>query len=98
VLTWEDVVDALPRPWRDDILAAERERAAAAQPSLAAVADVSDNERLVLKHLATDAPRHVDAVAARSRLEPGALADALVGLELKGLAAALPGGFYVRRL
>jgi DNA processing protein len=97
VLCWEDVVDALPRPWRDDILATERERAAAAQPSLAAVADVSDNERVVLKHLATDAARHVDTVAARSRLGPGALADALVGLELKGLAVALPGGFYVRR-
>lgn len=97
VLGWEDVVDALPRPWRDDILATERDRTTAAQPSLSSVADVSDNERLVLKHLATDAARHVDTVAARSRLGPGALADALVGLELKGLAVALPGGFYVRR-
>jgi DNA processing protein len=98
VCGWEDVVEALPHAWREAILAAERDRAAAPQPSLAAVADVSDNERLALKHLATDAPRHVDAIALRSRLGPGDLADALLGLELKGLAAALPGGFYVRRL
>lgn len=98
VLGWMDVVDALPSGWRNEILAAERERAAPAQPSLAAVADVSANERLVLKHLATDATRHVDVLAARTKLEPGDLADALLGLELKGFAIAMPGGVYVRKL
>jgi DNA processing protein len=95
VLGWRDVVEALPLDWRDEILAAE---AARPQVPLAAAADVPANERLVLKHLATDAPRHIDAVAARTRLDPGALAEALLSLELKGFAAALPGGFYVRRL
>jgi DNA processing protein len=84
VLGWRDVVEALPLAWRETILAA--------------AADVPANERLVLKHLATDAPRQIDALAARTRLAPGALADALLSLELRGLAAALPGGFYVRKL
>jgi DNA processing protein len=96
VLGWRDVVEALPVDWREAIFAAERDRPD--QPPLAAVADVSANERLVLKHLATDAPRQIDALVARTRLDPGALAEALLSLELKGLAAALPGGLYVRRL
>jgi DNA processing protein len=99
VLGWRDVVDALPTGWRESILAVERlERQAPAQQALAVAADVSANERLVLRHLATDAPRQIDALVARTRLDAGSLADALLSLELKGLAAALPGGFYVRRL
>ena len=46
----------------------------------------------MLKHLAADAPRHIDWLADRTRLDAGSLADALFTLELKGLAAAvIPG-------
>lgn len=96
VRSWADVVEELPAPWRDDILERERERPA--QATLAAVADVNDAERLVLRYLAADTPRHIDALSDRTRLDPGPLADALFTLELKGLAAALPGGLYIRRL
>ncbi len=101
ILGWRDVVDALPIEWRELILAEETERLerrGPMQPALVTNADVSPNERLVLKQLVTDAPRQVDALAARTRLDPGSLADALFSLEMKGLAAALPGGFYVRKL
>src|SRR4029079_4116169 len=102
VLGWRDVVDALPTAWRESILAEEAERVdrqqRSSQQQLAVAADVSANERLVLKHLGTDAPRQIDALAARTRVGAGALAHALLSWELKGLAAALPGGFYVRRL
>jgi DNA processing protein len=96
VLGWRDVVEALPREWRERLLAAERERPV--QQPLTAVLDVSANERLVLEHLAPDAARQIDALVVRTRLAPSDLADALLSLELKGLAAALPGGFYIRRL
>lgn len=96
VRSWADVVEELPSPFRDQILEAEREPAA--QTLLSAAADVSNDERLALKHLAADAPRHIDWLADRTRLDAGSLADALFTLELKGLAAALPGGFYVRKL
>ncbi len=96
VLGWQDVVEALPLAWRETILAAEREKPV--QTPLAFDPTVPANEMLVLKHLATDAPRQIDVLVARTRLEPGTLADALLSLELKGLAAALPGGFYIRRL
>lgn len=96
VRTWADVVEELPSPWRDRILEAEREQPA--QANLSAVADVTEDERLVLKHLAADTPRHIDSLADRTRLDAGSLADALFTLELKGLAAALPGGLYIRKL
>jgi len=96
VRSWADVVEELPAPYRDRILDAERERDR--QITLSAAADVSKEERLTLKFLAADAPRHVDWLADRTRLDAGSLADALFTLELKGLAAALPGGFYVRKL
>ena len=41
--------------------------------------------------LLTDDPLHVDAIAERAALEPGALLAALSSLELKGLAVQLPG-------
>jgi DNA processing protein len=98
VQSWTDVVEALPSPFRDDLLAAERERGRPEQIALASAAEVTANERAVLGHLTTDRPRHADTIASATRLEPGALADALFTLEAKGLAAALPGGFYIRRL
>jgi DNA processing protein len=98
VQTWADVVEALPSPYRDAILETERERGRPAQLTLASAAEITANERAVLGHLKTDQPRHADTIAAAARMEPGALADALFTLEAKGLAAALPGGFYIRRL
>lgn len=98
VVDWSDVVEELPAGWREPILEAERERGRPAQTALADRADVTADERLVLRHLAADTPRQVDALAALTRLDPGALAEALFTLELKGLTAALPGGLYVRRL
>lgn len=98
VQTWTDVVDELPAWQRDPILEAERERSGPQQQSLAVVAQVDANEQSVLKHLSPDKPRHIDTLKALSRFDAGMLADALLTLELKGLVAALPGGFYVRRL
>jgi DNA processing protein len=98
VQDWADIVDELPAAWRDPILEAERDRMGSIQATLGAGADISANEGKVLKHLSLDTPRHADAVAAASRLEPGPLSDALFTLEEKGLVAALPGGFYLKRL
>mgnify|MGYP000971258050 CR=1 FL=1 len=98
VLGWSDVVEELPAPWRDEIFDAEREKIRPIQATLATAADVSDDERTVLRHLPADAPRAVDSLTALTRLDAGRLSDALLTLELKGLVAALPGGLYCRRL
>ena len=98
ILGWQDVVEELPAGWRDAILESERERRGPLQPSLAAAAEVTANERTVLAHLVVDTPRQIDVLVARTKLDHGALAEALLTLELKGLVAALPGGMYVRRL
>ena len=80
------------------ILEAETERIRPIQVPLARSADVPANERRVLKHLDADTPRQIDDLACATQLDHGALADALLELEIKGFVAALPGGFYVRRL
>lgn len=95
---WADVVEELPTAWRDRILEAERDRSGPSQGTLGAGAEVSANEGKVLKHLSLDTPRHADSVASAARLDPGDLADALFTLEARGLIAALPGGFYLKRL
>jgi DNA processing protein len=97
IQTWKDVVATLPEPYRDALLADGADREGSRQPALAFEGEVTANERAVLGHLKADQPRHADSLAATTRLAPGALADALFTLETKGLATALPGGFYVKR-
>jgi len=58
---------------------------------------LGDDERLVLGVLDPDDPRDADALVAATGLDAGRLSAALVGLELEGLAAALPGAVFVRR-
>ena len=98
VQTWRDVVEELPEGWRERILIEERERAGTAQATLGSAANISANEGKILKYLRLDAPTHADSVSMATQLDPGSLADALFTLEAKGLVAALPGGFYLKRL
>jgi DNA processing protein len=53
-----------------------------------------DND--VFRALRLDEARHVDAIAAAVSRPPGAVAEALLQLELEGWARALPGARYVR--
>lgn len=55
----------------------------------------SADERAVCRSLETG-PLHVDELARRCELEPGALAQLLLELELKGLIRQLPGRLFAR--
>ncbi len=94
VESWEDVAEALPAPWRDELLAGREARAA-----LDAVdADLSPAERQVVDLIPPDAEVHVEDLAEAVEFSVAELLAVLLGLELKGLVAAGPGKLYRRRL
>jgi DNA processing protein len=95
VQSWVDIVEELPAEHREPILSAERARRAV-PGQLPGTARLSRDEVLLLRLLRPDQPTHQDELAAASQLRPGALAEALIALEVRGLIVALPGGFFAR--
>jgi len=89
--TWEDVAEELPRPLREALLA-QRAGETAPLPLL------SDDEAAVRELLSPDTPAHVDELLERTELSVTELLTILLGLEIKGVAASVPGKRYVRRM
>ncbi len=83
----EDVLDAL-EVFRDLVRHRVQEAPAALPP-------ISGAEGRLLKNLSLD-PVGADVLARATEMAPGALASALLNLELKGLIKSLPGRTYVR--
>ncbi len=90
-LTWKDVVEELPLPLREALLA-ERAGETASLPLM------SEGEALVWELLSPDTPAHVDELLERTELSVTELLTILLGLEIKGVAAAVPGKRYLRRI
>jgi DNA processing protein len=76
--------------------APRRGTAAAGEPAATPAGPLPERERTLLSVLSND-PRHIDALAAESRLPSAAVASALLALELKRLVRQLPGKYFVRR-
>jgi DNA processing protein len=92
VASWEDVADALPSPWRENLLAegeAKEENSAAS---------LSRDERRLLDELPVDAARPIDELAERTGLSVSGLLALLLGLELKGVVVQHPGKEFQRRM
>jgi len=89
--TWEDVAEELPRQLREALLA-QRAGETAPLPLL------SDDEAAVRELLSPDTPAHVDELLERTELSVTELLTILLGLEIKGVAASVPGKRYVRRM
>ena len=87
---WEDVVEGLPAPLRDEVLARQTEEGP--------VPVVSGAEAAVLGVLPVDAEVHIDALAERTDLSVSELLGTLLGLELKGLVVQNPGTNFQRRM
>ena len=97
VQTWQDVVAEFPADIAARILPPElkREKASAASPI---PADVSDEERAVLRLLSGDEAVHIDALAEASGRPVHELAGVLLGLEMRELVRQLPGRCFVRKI
>jgi len=89
--SWEDVAEELPSPFRESLLA-QRKGETAPLPLLSA------EEASVWGLLSPDTPAHVDELLERTELSISELLTILLGLEMKGAAAEVPGKRYVRRV
>jgi DNA processing protein len=103
VQAWQDVVAEFPPDIAAAILPPEpkkegREGKARDGRDAPLPADVSEDERAVLKLLSADEPAHIDALAVRSGLPVQELSAVLLGLEMRELVRQLPGRSYVRKM
>jgi DNA processing protein len=92
VESWEDVAEALPSPWRENLLAERDEKVENSQDSL------SREERRLVSELPVDAALHIDELAERTGLSVSGLLALLLGLELKGAVVQHPGKQFQRRM
>jgi DNA processing protein len=92
VETWEDVAEALPSPWRENLLARRDEKEENNPDSL------SREERRLLSELPVDAALPIDELAERTGLSVSGLLALLLGLELKGAVVQHPGKQFQRRM
>ncbi|MEN6561689.1 MAG: DNA-processing protein DprA [Acidobacteriota bacterium] len=92
VASWEDVADALPSPWRENLLA---QRDAKEENS---AASLSPDERRLLDELPVDAALSIDELAERTGRSVSGLLALLLGLELKGAVIQHPGKEFQRRM
>jgi DNA processing protein len=90
---WQDVVEELPSPIKEEIT----ERAGLQKTQAKELPLMTEQESLVLNQLVIEQPRHIDKLLATTRLELPKLSEALLTLEIKGLIKQLPGKNFVRR-
>ena len=92
IATWEDVAEALPSPWRENLLARRDEKEENSGASL------SREECRLLEELPVDAALPVDELAELTGFSVSSLLALLLGLELKGAVVQHPGKEFQRRM
>jgi len=92
VASWEDVAEALPSPWRENLLARRDEKEENSGASL------SPDELRLLDELPIDAALPIDELAERTDFSASSLLALLLGLELKGAVVQHPGKEFQRRM
>ncbi len=90
VENWEDVVDELPSPLRERLLATKDEKEL--QPGM------SDQEKKIFTSLRPDCQTHVDELVEMTHLSVSEVLSLLLRMELKGLVVQNPGKFFQRKL
>jgi len=102
VQQWQDVAAELPPEIAARLLPPEPQKkkkaGAAAGQQPAFLADLSDDERAVMKLLSADEPVHIDALVGANNLSVSTLTGVLLGLEMRELIQQLPGKCFVRKL
>jgi DNA processing protein len=91
VESWEDVAEALPSPWRENLLAENGKKKENRRDSL------DREERRLVDELSPETPVHIDDLAERTGHSIARLLALLLGLELKGWVVQHPGKYFLRR-
>lgn len=88
VTDWEDVVEELPSPLREQLLSQEKKQEVPAA--------MNPQERGVFDLLKTDSLTHIDDLVERSDFSVSEALSILLSLELKGLITQAPGKHFQR--
>jgi DNA processing protein len=92
VESWQDVAEALPSPWRENLLAQKSEKEENSPDSM------SREERRLVSELPVDAALPIDELAEKTGISISGLLALLLGLELKGVVVQHPGKLFQRRM
>ena len=95
VKDWMDVVEELPAPYRDGLLA-ETKKAKKEVKNNEVI--ISPQEKDILNLLTEDSLIHIDKLAEKSAYSVSEILSNLLSLELKGLIIQRPGKFFQRKL
>jgi DNA processing protein len=96
VQTWEDIVEELPRPIKEQVLKPQSALTESHDGTLFPEV-LTASEKCVLELLRDDAASHVDHLLERSRLTSAELLSTLSELEMKDKIKQLPGKNFVRK-
>ena len=97
VQNWQDIVEELPRPIKEQVLSSSKTSSDAPEPSLFSEV-LTGAEKCVLELLRDDEASHVDHLLERSRLSSSELLSTLSELEMKDKIKQLPGKNFVRKV
>jgi DNA processing protein len=90
VESWEDVVEELPSPLKERLLATREEDES--QP------DMNDRETKIFTSLRADSQTHIDELVEMTDLSVSEVLSLLLRMELKGLVVQNSGKFFQRKL
>ena len=92
VENWEDVAEALPSPWKENLLAEKEKKKENRRDSL------DREERRLVGEVSPEIPIHIDDLAEKTGHSIARLLALLLGLELKGWVVQHPGKYFLRRM
>ena len=88
---WEDVVEELPSPLREELLSKKKKERESA-PKL------NEKETKIYAKLTVDKEKHIDELVVSCGFSVSEALSSLLNLELKGLIIQLPGKYFMRKL
>ncbi len=88
---WEDVVEELPSPLKEELLSKKKKEKEKA-PKL------NEKETKIYAKLTVDKEKHIDELVVSCGFSVSEALSSLLNLELKGLIIQLPGKYFMRKL
>ena len=91
VESWEDVVEELPFPLKEELLAKKKKGKKEAL-------EINEKEKKIYARLTENKEKHIDELVVSCGFSVSEALSALLNLELKGLIIQLPGKYFLRKL
>lgn len=95
VKDWRDVIEELPSPFREDLMAEARKRKREGKTDEVIL---NEQEKQIMDLLPLDSLMHIDKLVEKSAYSVSEILSNLLSLEIKGLITQRPGKFFQRKL